>query len=599
MKLQEKRIFISDLPETATEDECKTLFGEYGKVKSIEIKERKELGPKNYSLFFAYINLETDDHSIQKCFKDFAQNEWHGQYVQLQLARESFLDRLKREREENEKNNGNATSQPKLEPLQPKIINGVKKTPKKESSSESSSETESEDEKPPVKKTSAITKPVSTKSSSSSSSSSSESEKEIEPPITDFVIKSNKGKQLNKNGLVIESVGNEPIIKIDLSKKKPATVNSEANLKRLQSLNRMKEGYKSQKLTINKALAKVDATQDNKVVFSGKSSEKKDKKSLFDDEESDGENFEDNFKVKEQFQGKKGQKLLELQSKFKNDKRFALDERFVEEDDEQVMTENRDLEDLTLEEEKQKELEILGEVLGKNLPAKSKLNEEKQMLRFDPTQPEHSKYEMQKEVAPPKSKKKRRDFEEAFADKKVEESKQPEVSKEVFYKVTENLKETLHGEKPGFSLLGMFGKNEDVEENGEETAEKIIRGNNNNLGGDKNPFKYDSSDDEDQTEDIPNASNQEQKDVPDTRNVRFWSESFFFKDDDYRLQEGFDFIEKMRLEEKGEFTKLRRDLKEIVRSKVRNNQRKDKPFRKKLGGNKKRKNIRMKKALKR
>lgn len=62
--------------------------------------------------------------------------------------------------------------------------------------------------------------------------------------------------------------------------------------------------------------------------------------------------------------------------------------------------------------------------------------------------------------------------------------------------------------------------------------------------------------------------------------------------------EGFDFIEKIKSEEKTEFAKVRRDLKEIVKAKVRNNQSKKKPFKRKLGGSKKRKMIRIKKALK-
>lgn len=64
------------------------------------------------------------------------------------------------------------------------------------------------------------------------------------------------------------------------------------------------------------------------------------------------------------------------------------------------------------------------------------------------------------------------------------------------------------------------------------------------------------------------------------------------------LLEGFDFIEKINSEEKTEFAKVRRDLKEIVKAKVRNNQSKKKPFKRKLGGNKKRKVMRIKKALK-
>lgn len=62
--------------------------------------------------------------------------------------------------------------------------------------------------------------------------------------------------------------------------------------------------------------------------------------------------------------------------------------------------------------------------------------------------------------------------------------------------------------------------------------------------------------------------------------------------------EGFDFIEKVKMDTK-EFTQIRRDVKGIVKAKVKNSERKNKMFKKKLGGSRKRKHIRMKKALKR
>lgn len=65
----------------------------------------------------------------------------------------------------------------------------------------------------------------------------------------------------------------------------------------------------------------------------------------------------------------------------------------------------------------------------------------------------------------------------------------------------------------------------------------------------------------------------------------------------FHFIDGLDFVKKMEIEELSEFVKLRRDLKQIVRSKVKNNQRKNKPFKKKLGGRKKM--IKIKKAIKR
>lgn len=49
------------------------------------------------------------------------------------------------------------------------------------------------------------------------------------------------------------------------------------------------------------------------------------------------------------------------------------------------------------------------------------------------------------------------------------------------------------------------------------------------------------------------------------------------------------------MDDKEEFIQVRRNIKEIVKAKVRNNLRKNKPFRKKLGG---RRMIKIKKAIK-
>lgn len=76
MKLENKRIFISDLPETTTQDELENTFKNYGNVRSVEIKERKELGARNNSLFFTYINVEINDRSLQQCKYYLEHNNW-------------------------------------------------------------------------------------------------------------------------------------------------------------------------------------------------------------------------------------------------------------------------------------------------------------------------------------------------------------------------------------------------------------------------------------------------------------------------------------------------------------------------------------------
>lgn len=86
------------------------------------------------------------------------------------------------------------------------------------------------------------------------------------------------------------------------------------------------------------------------------------------------------------------------------------------------------------------------------------------MVRFDPSQPQHSKYEIKKDEIPNKKSKKDKSKKvpEVLEEKKADETEMPEVSKNVFYQVKGNLKDSLH-ETNKVSLLSMFGQ---VYENG-------------------------------------------------------------------------------------------------------------------------------------
>lgn len=84
------------------------------------------------------------------------------------------------------------------------------------------------------------------------------------------------------------------------------------------------------------------------------------------------------------------------------------------------------------------------------------------MVRFDPTQPDHSKYEIKKDNISSKKKDKTVKTLEVLEEKKFQETDAPEVSKNVFYQVKGSLKDSLQENKQ-VSLLTMFGQ---VTENG-------------------------------------------------------------------------------------------------------------------------------------
>lgn len=549
---------------------------------------------------------------MQRCLQDFANKKWKGSYLDVQLAKKSFLSRLKRERE------GGVSKISSDNTEQPSLVNNVLTRPQSNLNGVKQSYINSV----PNKK---IIKYDSESSDSGDKKSFGEDTKGIvsnDPQIngeSDIVIKNNKFKTLN-GSLKIESFHSKP--NGEVHKKETKKLDPEhlkADQKRKQSLIHMRQGFMQQKSQIKAALANVNVKPTNKITFdtddakesrqNNQKQAKKSKVSLFDESDED-EDFSANFEIKKQFEGKKGQKLLELQSKFKNDSRFAVDERFLEDDDnedgEQEEKTKELNEDMTYEEEKEKQFGILEEVLG--VKVNKKVSDEKSrrqigMLRFDPSQPEHNVYEIKtsKPETETKSKRKRKLEKESTETKDPEE---PEVSKTKFYKVTEDLKGVFQKESnSGFSLLSAFKQNETTNDNEQEENEPEIVKEQQTQKKKKifplnieNPFRYDSSDEDENREAETTSAAQKPESLPSKRSKQLWTEPFFFGDDDYRLQEGFDFIKRLEVEESTEFSKVRGKLKEIIRAKVRNVQRKNKMFKKKLGGRKKR--IKMKKALK-
>jgi hypothetical protein len=212
------------------------------------------------------------------------------------------------------------------------------------------------------------------------------------------------------------------------------------------------------------------------------------------------------------------------------------------------------------------------------------------MLRFDPTKDDHLKYEL-KNTNKQNGVKLRAS--EVQKEEKVEIQQLP-VSKDVFYKVNYDLKDALQAE-PKFSLLNMFGKTNNVESFKENDEQPVTLDKQDTFSMETNPFRYDSSDDEKEVVEDEYSYGK----LDSSKKSRFWHEPFFFKTDDYRLQEGFDFIKRVSSEQKTEFVEQRKNFKNVIKTKVRNIQRKNNLFKNKLGGNKRKKILRIKKAMKR
>lgn len=117
------RLFVKNLPLNITEARIKELFEKYATIKNIDLKENKNLDDKINK--FAFVNVTTTDKNLHTCklfnvniefkicstwfsiwciflgFGDLNGERIDGFQISVELAKESFLERLKRERSEN------------------------------------------------------------------------------------------------------------------------------------------------------------------------------------------------------------------------------------------------------------------------------------------------------------------------------------------------------------------------------------------------------------------------------------------------------------------------------------------------------------------
>ena len=120
---------------------------------------------------------------------------------------------------------------------------------------------------------------------------------------------------------------------------------------------------------------------------------------MSDDEDEDNTNAED-FQIRSQFEGKGGEKLLALQSRFASDSRFKLGANFKEKDfniqqddrDEWSKTETED----SIQAERVMSLKVLSDIIGDSVESKKKKRTVnfKDQSRFDPASKDHAKFEL-------------------------------------------------------------------------------------------------------------------------------------------------------------------------------------------------------------
>ncbi|XP_075429902.1 nucleolar protein 8 isoform X1 [Ascaphus truei] len=183
-----------------------------------------------------------------------------------------------------------------------------------------------------------------------------------------------------------------------------------------------------------------------------------------DGEREDGERF----KIRSQYEGRSGEKLMHLQSRFGTDERFRMDSRFLDSSDEEgkgtpqpskapTGTPQAGEEEDDLSAEKKKNLGILQSLLHISVEprplskhaAKAKKFKDLNALQYDPTREDHAAFETKAEEEKKDSKSERKK-------KRLEAEKLPTVSAETYHEVAADFKEAFGGSKlaPGSEEAG-------------------------------------------------------------------------------------------------------------------------------------------------
>ncbi|ELU11929.1 hypothetical protein CAPTEDRAFT_228664 [Capitella teleta] len=311
----------------------------------------------------------------------------------------------------------------------------------------------------------------------------------------------------------------------------------EAEQRRLASVQERNEMFQMQKSIVAKALtASKSGKSAQKIVFNSDSeddepTQKKKKKSpivaapefvpekkgwdLFESEEEDEEEGDkegteeeeeedgDMFRLREHYEGKAGKKLLDLQERYGDDDRFKLDDKFLESASEDEEEEERVPRTVT---EKDRALGILNTLDIKHKKKTKVLNfKDAGLLRYDPSNKEHAKFELEDKVKVKKNKVKKKKETSEESDKREDEM--PEVSKERFAQVKGSLKDLFNKSDKPFSLLGTFSSANDQPQ--KDTSVEAVPMPSSNLGsrlmniawgGEQKNFFVNNNEDDDDSE---------------------------------------------------------------------------------------------------
>ncbi|KAH8387675.1 hypothetical protein KR093_008593 [Drosophila rubida] len=529
------RFFLADLPKRTTELDLRSLFQDYGHVERVELKTKDLFvdADQTEAKVIAFVTVQTEDSHY--CLNELNWQRLHGSKLKVSLAKESFLDRLKRERDEGQEGQQQDHTQSHNEYQSSSRLLAQNTQNKRRVFGEH------------------------------------EEINDDEVPLELLITKKRAANSIHNGKIVIQQEHDVKPLHVIEQHKKPAKQTKTnldakaaiADQKRKESLNKMKQQHQQKKSAIQIALS-AEAAQSKRIKFSDAEDDEEEEKEQQQKKQTKMDLFDDEDDEEEQFQlpqhsGKKGERLVEMQSKQSLDPRFRITSNFVAEDDDDEEDKDEEQEDQEQQEagqqvsERNWQMGILEQVIGRKIDTDkkdaAKAAKSKKMLRFDPAKEDHQK------LLRTKGSKDRPQQSQQPTDEAVDEGADnaaTPVSSSAFYVVTDTLKQSLKMRGEGFSLLDMFGSShEEAAAERQDQLEKLVGHekilvNNKSTSGklglqSVNPFSYDSSDSEDEDTVIqePASMDSKENEAPlkeKKKKQQIQLESFFIPKNDIRLK---------------------------------------------------------------
>uniref|UniRef100_A0A131YXT7 RRM domain-containing protein n=1 Tax=Rhipicephalus appendiculatus TaxID=34631 RepID=A0A131YXT7_RHIAP len=498
-----KRLFVGNLGSKVTDSDLREKFARFGEVENVELHTKTDESGKPFKTF-AYLDLNIDQENLVNCIKTYNNAKWKNSTVVVQVAKESYIQRIQREaKARSAQDSGNTPSDsaepvPLRRPAEIKIKKPVwtdKSAHFKPEKSDRSDRTSARFAKETYDESDGGSLQNSRPSRTSAMGQKTpkgefDNEKAFlfddneEQPSSDKPVPQCKadvallrhawgyrlGAGIDKGYSGGDDDDFEVVPSRDPEQEQEAKRQA-ANAKRLASVKQRFAESDMQRRLLRSALTSVDhSDRKRRIVFSDDDEEEsfaapsvkapaetEHKLTLFGDDDEAEEEEDYDFRLRPQFEGHKGHKVLELQSKFGTDERFRMSENFLESDDDEsgsIKGDQAATDDDSLDpnKERARNLDILQDVLGPEAPKirPKAIFKDATQLRFDPTKESAAKFEIKPESKASKRKKMRTEEESAAA--------VPQVSGEQFYEVTTDLQDALKSRSSGFSLSQMFAE---------------------------------------------------------------------------------------------------------------------------------------------